>query len=293
MNQETELLLHDQTRKSIQRQIDRPAHALLILGPVGSGKSTSAREIAAGILKISAESLETYPYFISVEKIKKEIGIDSVREVIKKLNLKTTGKGDVKRIVLIDEAQTMSDEAQNSLLKVLEETNKDTVFILTAPYEKNLLPTISSRTQKILIRPVSLENSLKYYAGKYADADIKSAWQLSQGGAGLMDALLSGNTSHPIKQAIDDAKSYIRKNKYDRFLYLQSISKDKTNLAVFLEALSKTISALNDAYIQKNNEAQAKRLLKSRRLLYELIDSLNQNASPKLVCLKLSTELAV
>jgi DNA polymerase-3 subunit delta' len=293
MNALDELLLHDQTLKSVNLFLSKPSHALLILGPVGSGKKFLARNLAAQILKINGKKLESHPFFILIQKTKKEIGIDSVRSVVKKLNLKTTGKGEIKRVVLIEDAETMSHEAQNSLLKVLEEVNIDTVFILTAPHEKNLLPTISSRTQKILVRPINLEDSLAYYDKTLSTRDIQSAWQLSQGGAGLMAALLSDDQSHPLRKAVDEAKAYLKSDKYTRFLQLEKISRDKDSFIVFLNALNRIITALNDSAIKAKNEGQTRRLLKSRRLLYQLIDSLNQNASPKLVCLKLATDLAV
>ncbi len=56
------------------------------------------------------------------------------------------------RIILISDADTMTDSAQNSLLKKLEEPPKNNFFFLTAPNKSSLLPTIVSRTLPLFIK---------------------------------------------------------------------------------------------------------------------------------------------
>lgn len=71
-------------------------------------------------------------------------GIDKVREIKRHLTFKATGKGEIRGVV-IETADEMTIEAQNAFLKILEEPPEDTIIILCAGSEDDLLPTIRSR----------------------------------------------------------------------------------------------------------------------------------------------------
>ena len=73
------------------------------------------------------------------------IGIDQVRELEQNLSLKPHSSPP--KIGLITQAEKLTIEAQNALLKILEEPIGDSVIILTAPRQENLLPTVISRCQ--------------------------------------------------------------------------------------------------------------------------------------------------
>jgi len=59
------------------------------------------------------------------------------------------------KFYIIDDAHLMTDEAQNALLKILEEPPSNTIFILISALSHNLYPTILSRTNKIYFQPIS------------------------------------------------------------------------------------------------------------------------------------------
>jgi len=75
------------------------------------------------------------------------IGIDQVRELEQNLSLKPHSFPP--KIGLIAQAEKLTIEAQNALLKILEEPIGDSILILTAPRQENLLPTVISRCQLI------------------------------------------------------------------------------------------------------------------------------------------------
>jgi len=221
---------------------------------------------------------------------KTEISIDAIRELIKDLQLKApAGKGRVARIIFIENAHTMGHEAQNSLLKVLEEPSPDTIFILSSVSSKKILPTIASRTSQIEVMPVSFDQPKSYFK-QSPESEVKAAWPLSQGYAGLLSALLT-EAQHPLKAAIADAKEFIKMDRYQRLLELDRISKDKQSLQIFIEALSRLLAALNQATISKASSGQASRVLQSRRMLQDFQTKLDANTNTKALVVQIAMNL--
>lgn len=84
-----------------------------------------------------------------------KLGIKEARNIKEHFFLKPySAKG---KSVIIEDASVMTDEAQNALLKTIEELPKDAVFILGSASEANLLPTILSRCQIIRIENTELK----------------------------------------------------------------------------------------------------------------------------------------
>lgn len=94
-------------------------------------------------------SLENNPDFIFLSAKETSIGIDQVREMQNNLVLKPFV--EKLKFCLISEAQNLTNEAQNALLKTLEEPPKNCRIVLTAPNESFLLSTIVSRCQIIAL----------------------------------------------------------------------------------------------------------------------------------------------
>ena len=288
------LLLHPQTKKQTDYFLRKPVSPLLILGERGSGKRSLAFSISAGILGLkSNQRLASYPYYFHAGKPegKQDISIDTVREIIRFMRLKTPGGSAIRRVVLIEDANYLSLEAQNALLKVLEEPNDDTLFVLTAPYELSLLPTIVSRCRHIWAHPVSMTQAGEFYGGKFGPKKLESAWRLSQGSPALLDALLTEQDSHPLKQTIEQAKSFLGQSRYQRLLTVDKISKSKDELRLFFEALAKILAALHRGAVDKKRPAQAANLAKDRRLVQKSLEALDKNTNVRLICSNLVLNL--
>ncbi len=154
-------------------QSGRLPHGLIFFGPKGIGKSLMARRFAARLLVHGAEEASdtldvpehaqavqlmracghpdylfiSRPYDDSKDKYKEAITIDDVRKIGGFLSLTSTDGGW--RVVVIDDADLMNRNAQNAVLKVLEEPPQRTVLILVAHRLGPLLPTILSRTHRL------------------------------------------------------------------------------------------------------------------------------------------------
>ncbi len=146
---------------------DRLAHALLFTGPAGIGKVLAARVFAAQVFCTSSGPVPcgechgcrqvaagTHPDLVIVAPIagKKEIGVDVVRRL--KHTIQLHAVSGRRKVAIIDEADRLSIAAQNALLKTLEEPPPGSVIILVTASPGALLPTVRSRCQRIVFRPL-------------------------------------------------------------------------------------------------------------------------------------------
>jgi len=289
------LLLHPVTGLQIQNVLTNPPHAIMLTGPGGSGKSTLAKTLAGSLLEIKKTSLETYPYFIYVgrPKNKQEIAIEQIREIINGLKLKVPVGKKTQRVVFIEEAHFMSLPAQNALLKILEEPPAGVVFLLSATSAHDVLPTISSRTQVLQVLQVGLSASLAYWNNQYPDKTIESAWRLSGGCVGLLQALLDDDLKHPLKEAVEQARRFIAVKTYERLLIINDLSSNKEQLGLFIDALIRILNYLQSSAINSHKVKQSNNLRISRKRLLRLQKALANNSNAKLLALNLVLNLKV
>lgn len=161
---------HHQAVTTLQNALrgGRVAHAYLFHGPEGVGKSTLARIFAMAYFcgqeqaDACGECADCQrfmqgnnPDYREITASGSTIKIDQVREIQREAQFKSYGgKG---KIYLLSQAEKLTPEAANCLLKVLEEPPPGTVFLLTADNPHRLLPTILSRCQQVPLRRVSPE----------------------------------------------------------------------------------------------------------------------------------------
>src|SRR3990170_7463544 len=150
---------HEETINLLRGVIDkgRPSHAYLFSGPRGVGKAKTAVTFAAALNCASACGAcpscravfaHTHPDFHYIEpEGQQTIMRGQITELLKVVHLKK-GPGAAK-VVVIDEAQALGQEAANTLLKTLEEPPAGVVFILVASNIERVLSTIASRCQRI------------------------------------------------------------------------------------------------------------------------------------------------
>ncbi len=154
----------------------RIAHAFLLSGPHGTGKRTCANYLTQTILCASPQApcgqcpackkvlAGLHPDVHVVGEEEKSISVDSIRALRDQLALRPF-EAD-RHIALIPRADRMTAQAQNALLKTLEEPAGGNVFFLLTDQPGAMLPTIVSRCRRLRFSPVSVEACAEILAEK-------------------------------------------------------------------------------------------------------------------------------
>jgi energy-coupling factor transporter ATP-binding protein EcfA2 len=272
-----DIVSHPQTSRQIKSFMAKPSHALLLTGPVGSGKHTLALWIAAELINAGNADISALPYVrIIAEPDSKSIGIEAVRQLEHFLALKVPGKSATDRVVVIEESDKMTLEAQNALLKTLEEPPKGTVVVLTASSQHALLPTVRSRTQHIPVLATSKEQLADQFSPVSQD-EFNLAYSISGGRIGLMHDLLVNN-DHPLRQAATKARVLLGKSVYERLLEVDALSKDPAATRELLYILQQMASI----QLRADNNTTAGRWQSILDATYQAEAALIENTQAKL-----------
>ena len=150
----------EQLSRVVTGKDDGFQHSWLFTGPAGSGRSTIAKAFAASLQcekngcgscqQCSLVLAGAHPDVRVLATDKVIISIDEVRELVQFAAM-ASSVGDY-RVVVIEDADRMSERTSNVLLKALEEPQDKTIWMLCAPSAADLLPTIRSRTRNVSLR---------------------------------------------------------------------------------------------------------------------------------------------
>ena len=151
--------------KDLSNNSQSMTHSWLFTGPPGSGRSNAAIAFAAGLL-CEQDGCGTCINCITtidgshadIELIRTEglsIKVDEVRELITRTSW-SPSVGNY-RVVVIEDADRLTESAANALLKVIEEPGARTVWLLCAPTLTDIIPTIRSRCRHLILRTPSIK----------------------------------------------------------------------------------------------------------------------------------------
>jgi len=235
----------------------RLPHALLLCGEEGLGKRTLAQMIAAAYLceadqahrpcgKCAACSAvfsgtAADLVYIRPPAGKTTISVEQIREVVE--DAIKTPRVFSRSIYLIEQAHLMTQQAQNALLKSLEEPSEWAVFILLASDPQALLATIRSRTVALMLSPVSAEEAkvrLRALCPGKKDGEYLAAAQAADGNIGLaMDFLLRGEYYFTCEHAKAVLAALRASNEFETLALLSR--EDKNNARQLLFVLQKLL----------------------------------------------------
>ncbi|MBL8122384.1 AAA family ATPase [Candidatus Saccharibacteria bacterium] len=225
----TELLIHEDTLNMLEALVLKPPHALLFAGGVGTGKARLARQFCAALLNVAVADLQNQPYVRIVDPEEGTISTSTVRELAHFVSLRVAGDtSETARIILIPDAERMTREAQNALLKLLEEPPEHTVIVMTTSQPRKLLQTIRSRVQSVPIRLPEQATVATHFATQgYAAADISKAHLLAAGNIARMASILHAEDAAAM-ETVDIAKKLLSSDIFSRLSLIDNALKDKS-----------------------------------------------------------------
>lgn len=253
------MLISKTSKKQIDLFLKDPSNSLVI----ESNAQESGLEITYDLIKSllglnENNDLDNYSYFYKIQKSKKNtVAIDDIRDLIKKLKLKSLNKNLINRVALISDAELMSEESQNSILKLLEEPPKDTVIILLTKSVKSLKPTIISRSAIIKLTKPTFEEFTNYFTDDDLESDSKNKYDLTDGNSDYFNKYLEKSVDLSSDEDIVLIKKFLASSKLDRLLMINDFCSNNLVFENLIFTLRNIIKIGLDNSIQKNNH-QAK-----------------------------------
>lgn len=193
------------------------SHAHLIAGEDGVGKGKLANILAKFILNGYLD--REYVDIINYSSEKSSFGVDDVRDIIEEVYKKPFEKD--KKVIIIHEGNKLTIQAQNALLKTIEEPPKGVYIIILCESLELILDTIKSRCEIYKLKPLTKSELYEYIKIKkfnYDENEIKSAIAFSEGVPGRIDRYFNDDKLRELRNNIVILIKNLNKNDLEDIL---------------------------------------------------------------------------
>ena len=193
------------------------SHAHLIAGEDGVGKGKLANILAKFILNGDLD--REYVDIINYSSEKSSFGVDDVRDIIEEVYKKPFEKD--KKVIIIHEGNKLTIQAQNALLKTIEEPPKGVYIIILCESLELILDTIKSRCEIYKLKPLTKSELYEYIKIKkfnYDENEIKSAIAFSEGVPGRIDRYFNDDKLRELRNNIVILIKNLNKNDLEAIL---------------------------------------------------------------------------
>ncbi len=198
-----EIIGNEKIKEELKRSLeeDKISHSYMFVGIEGIGKQLIAKAFAQMILCTNETEKgcnkcksciefqsQNHPDFLYIEPDGNSIKIEQIRYLQRKIQEKPIISN--KKVYIINDADKMTQEAQNCLLKTLEEPPEYSTIILIGSNENAFLNTIKSRCMKLTFQPIASEEIKQYMKKTYGMNNInENMLEAFQGSIGKAIAL--------------------------------------------------------------------------------------------------------
>lgn len=227
------------------------SHAQLISGEDGIGKSILAEIL--GKLILNGDLNREYVDIINYKPSKASFGVDDVREIIDEVNKKPF-EGD-KKVIIIHQGNKLTIQAQNALLKTIEEPPTEVYIIILCESLELILDTIKSRCEIYKLTPLTKDELYKYIAIKgydYSEEEKASAIAFSEGIPGRIDRYFSDTELQELRDKIVDLLLQLTNNEIEAILekeeQLVSYKQNKEEVINVLSSFIRDILVNKEVY---------------------------------------------
>lgn len=279
----------------------RLPHAILLEGPKGCGKKTFAKQIAMAVVCRAEESpcgkclecrrvlenLHPDVRIFSSGAAKNSLHIETIREI--RADAYVSPNQAEKKVYIIADAQNMTQQAQNAMLKIFEEPPEHAMFILTCETKTALLETILSRALIIPIFP--LTEAQVYLAlkekipGKEEDK-YKNAAKISRGSIGnALEVIENEEKMHLFQKAVFFKQQADTRKQYEMIKCSNELEKKKESFLVFLQYLR--LLYLEELEHTANHLQQVKNIDIVDEILQLTQNNVNLSLLSTLLCVKI------
>ncbi len=239
------MIVGNKKKIDILRQIIKSnniPHAMIFSGPEMIGKKKIAIEFIKNIFCEDlcgecyfCKSIENNPDINIISPVEGNIEIEEIRKAKERLSLKPY-YNKIKALI-IDDSHLMKSDAQNALLKMLEEPKGDTLIIFITPFREMLLKTIRSRAQEIKFSLVGNEEIEKYLIS--LGASSKKAKEISLISSGQIGKAINffedKSKMDFFNKSIEDIIFLSQSNISQRFQYAEKLKDDKIKIIEILD----------------------------------------------------------
>ena len=217
-------------KKSIET--NQITHSYLMIGIPGIGKKLIAKEYAKEIL---GRDILNNPDFLCIQPDGNSIKIEQIRQLQKEIQEKPIISN--KKVYIIDDADFMTKEAQNCLLKTLEEPPEFAVIILIGSNENSFLPTIKSRCMILHFRELYDSEIIEYLQKEYNEQNVtQSMLDIAGGSIGRAISLKDKQEQYQKVEAI--IKDLEKKDLIDIIQESEVLYKSKDDINDMLEYIN-------------------------------------------------------
>ena len=244
----SDIIGNDKVKKELIHsvEINKTSHSYLFIGTEGIGKKLIAEEFAKMLLAV--KDTENSPDFSIIEPDGNSIKIEQIREFQKKVSEKPIISN--KKVYIINDSDKMTVEAQNCLLKTLEEPPEFVTIILIGSNENSFLSTIKSRCMILHFEKISDEQIQKYLQDNH-QTEINSKIMLEACQGSIGKALEIKDKQELYQNTEQVVNSLERKDKIDILNMSDFIYKskdDKLEILNYMNVLFINLAKINSKY---------------------------------------------